>query len=166
MCDGCRPTALPDWWEIREVGPKMRHEARDNKQAGWVAIRAAADARQALLFLEDDVRPLEPGAFSRMATHLPAADFASFYHPRRAPGIYEAGSFDLSQALLLPARSVAWLAQAADIARGDWDAISGVDIAIAQYGRAVRWKFEQLPNLVDHVGVVSACFPPGLPRVV
>jgi len=160
VCDGPEPRKPEGWFAA--LVPARRRAARglpDNRVPGWAAIWVAFSMGADLLFLEDDVRPLTPGAFAKMAAHqvAPGAAFTSFYHRDRKPGIHDAAVFNMSQAVLLPSATVADLWQDRDDPATDQ--VVGVDLAIAILGRGRRWRFEQTAPLVEHVGKYSAAMP-------
>jgi hypothetical protein len=165
ICDGEFPEALtPGWLPI--VLPqqaKRNTNLPDNKQVGWVAIRFAAMIGADLLFLEDDIRPLQAGAFSSMVAHqVPdQVAFTSFFRGsmNRPEGIHPAGEFQMSQAVKIPLRSLQVLARANEIDRERWQGVTGVDIEIAEIGSISHWKFEQTGNLIEHIGLWSASHP-------
>jgi len=158
VCDGPAPAHPVGWTELL-VPPreKVRAELPDNKAPGWVAMWAAYAQGADLLFLEDDIRPVRPGAFAAMAQHQVAAGcaFTSFYHRLRAPGIHDAAAFNMSQAVLIPwFRLVALWSQ-----RNNLSTVVGVDLGIAEVGRRAGWRFEQTAPLIAHVGTLSAAMP-------
>lgn len=164
ICDGARP-AVPSGWEAVDVPPRSRRNGAlpDNKDVGWLAIMAAAAAGADLLFLEDDIRPLPDhrDAFARMAAHeVPSgAAFTSFFSKFNPAGCYDSGRFEMSQAVKIPARSLAWLARGPGVDPGLWLRTTGVDIAIGQLGARAGWRYEQTDNLVEHIGMWSAAHP-------
>lgn len=162
VCDG-REVTRPGWTSM-VVPPRARAPgAVDNKAPGWVPIWTAFAAGRDLLFLEDDVSGLAPGAFRQMLEHRPqdGVAFTSFYHRTRRPGVYQVGDFDMSQALKIPARTVAALWDFKVTGPpGDWANVVGVDLAIAVALKPRGWRYELAPSLVAHVGAVSAVAPP------
>jgi hypothetical protein len=153
LCDTVE--VLRAGWTSAVMPPREKIE---NKRLAWPAFSVALSYDADLLFLEDDIKPIRPGAFKEMARHKVAEGcaFASFYHRGRAPGVYDAGIFDMSQAVLIPAVTVRALWAARDrLPRF----VPFVDLAIADVGRHLGWKFEQAPPLVAHVGAVSAAMP-------
>jgi hypothetical protein len=161
VCDG--DEVVEDGWTSAVVPTRARSRGRlpDNKIPGWVAITTAATMGADLLFLEDDIRPLHPGAFAAMAAHAVPDDagFTSFFSRRRPPGMHRADQFQLSQALKIPLRSLRVLANAERTDPFQWSMVVGVDIAISVFGRMAGWRFEQTPNLVEHIGLWSAANP-------
>jgi len=127
----------------------------DNKHIGWGALEIAGG--DDLLFLEDDVLPLIPGAFRQMTEHRTPEGlaFTSFYHPAKLPGVYRAGEFQMSQAVLFPAETVERLL--AFRGSAEWLAVRGFDLAVAACLK--HTSYEQRPNLVNHVGEWSAAMP-------
>jgi hypothetical protein len=164
ICDGPAPTARADWDAI-VAPPRTRrsiHALPDNKIPGWMALEAAAHAGSDLLFCEDDIRPAVPGAFRKMASYCctAQADFTTFFGAtRRLPGIYKGRDFQLSQAVLLPRRIVQRLLAARIRAPGDWEPVTGIDIAIGVLANCEGMHFEQTADLVRHVGLWSAAMP-------
>lgn len=162
ICDGDASPAPPGW-DVEALGPRVRQAGvlPDNKEPGWVAIRAALAQGADLLFFEDDIRPLRRGVFAAMAGHeVPSgAAFTSFFSRRRALGIHAVGDFQLSQALKIPNRSLRVLADAEKTDQLQWSMVVGVDIAIAAFGQMARWRFEQAPNFIEHIGLWSAANP-------
>jgi hypothetical protein len=145
-----------DGWQLLSLMKQPRTSGQiDNKRAGWYAIREARKRDCDLLFMEDDVLPLTPSSVSTMTTHEVPAELAwtSFFHRLRQPGMYPCAIFDMSQALLIPRRSIEWLA---DCGRGDWQRAIGFDVAMAVAGKARGARYELAPNEVAHVGLVSA----------
>lgn len=153
------PTSLrPTGWDVEVY---TRTGRADNKHPGWVAIRAAADAGDGLLFMEDDVLWRSSAILRAAAEHqvAPGAAFTSFFHFARVPGIYPSRVFDMSQALLLPAAAVATLAEFPGNYRGDWSSVMGFDIAVSVCGHHAGWRYELVDGRLDHVGEVSAVRP-------
>lgn len=157
--DGGTP-ASRDGWTVATYParpPRPPHGYQDNREPAWVAIWAAFSSGSDLLFLEDDIRPIAPGSFAAMAQHevVDICAFASFHHLNRAPGVYDVASFNMSQAVLVPWRSLSTLwTRRHEVGRATW-----VDLAIAEVGRRAGWRFEQTENLVRHVGTISAAMP-------
>ena len=162
VCDG-EAVEAPVGWLTTVVPPRQRARGvlPDNKLPGWIAIRTALEMGSDLLFLEDDIRPLHRGAFAEMAAHRVPNDagWSTFFSRWREPGIYPAADFMFSQAVKIPHRSLAILAEAERIDPLQWRLVTGVDIAIAAFGRIARWSFEQRENLVEHIGLYSAANP-------
>ena len=163
VCDGAREEA--PGWEVAEMPDRQRQRGAlpDNKDVGWVAIRAAFEAGADLLFLEDDIRPL-PGhrdAFAAMVAHTVPTDaaFTSFFSKFNPAGRYDSGRFEMSQSVKIPARSLEWLARAPEIDPGLWLRTTGVDIALGLLGARAGWRYEQTENLIEHVGLWSAAHP-------
>lgn len=162
VCDGDAVIA-PAGWSVETIAPRARRVSilPDNKEPGWVAIGAALARGADLLFLEDDIRPLHRGAFAAMAAHqVPdGVAFTSFFSRLRAPGVHRAEQFQLSQALKIPHRSLRVLADAEKTDPLQWSLVVGVDIAISAFGRMADWRFEQMPNFIEHIGLWSAANP-------
>lgn len=127
----------------------------NNRFVGQSALEVAAAAGTDLLFLEDDVRPVDRSAVAAMVDHIvPAwAAWTSFYGPRSL-GRHHAGAFSCSQALKLPVRTIAEVVRRAG--EWSWQSATGIDLALASVGTAIGWEFEQAETLVRHVGVRSA----------
>lgn len=134
----------------------------DNKRVGWKALEAAYEIGEDLLFLEDDARPLFPGAIAA-AVAYPVPEWAAWSSLcdcrdtgwTRTPAIY----FQMSQAVKIPNRSLYPLLQLPRLNRGDWDAVTGFDIAMAVTGHAAGWLYEQGRKCFEHIGYVSAAHP-------
>lgn len=152
---------LPD--ERLEIVRDVPTSPPNNKHTGWRALALAAEHGEDLLFLEDDVRPAFPGALAAAAAYeVPAwAAFTSLHQPRPAAtlGAIAALVFQMSQAVKIPRRSLDWLLRFPTTARGDWEAATGFDLALAAAGRAAAWSYEQAESYFRHVGVVSAARP-------
>ena len=157
LCSGPIET-WPGWSSETFVHPV--HAPRDNKFVGWRVIEKAHAIGEDLLFLEDDVRPADATALSDAIRHEVPSDcaFTSFHRSRRTtPGIHDAGKFMMSQAVKIPCRSFVHLIGWRRVCSGDWEAIAGVDTALATAGQQARWKYEQTErNYFDHIGEVSA----------
>lgn len=148
----------PGWVSVPFSHPA--HAPRDNKFVGWAATERAASLGEDLLFLEDDVSPADATAVADAVRYEVPLDcgFASLHRSRwTTPGTHEAGKFMMSQAVKIPARSFAHLLDWHRRCSGDWEAIFGVDIALATAGHNARWKYEQTErNYFNHVGEVSS----------
>ena len=133
---------------------------RDNKFVGWRAIEKAHVFGEDLLFLEDDVLPADGTAMIDALRYEVPGDcaFTSLHRSRRTtPGIHAAEKFVMSQAVKIPRRSFVHLLGWRRVCSGDWEAIFGVDTALAMAGKDARWKYEQTErNYFHHVGEVSA----------
>jgi hypothetical protein len=162
VCDG--EEVLADGWTSAVVParPKCRGKLPDNKFPGWVALRAAWAMGADLMFCEDDIRALHPGAFAAMVEHEVADDmaFTSFFARERPAGSHPVREFMYSQAVKIPHRSLGYLVDADKQKPFLWSLVAGVDLAIGTIGGFYRWKFEQTPNLVEHIGLWSAANPP------
>lgn len=158
FCDGVTERRA-DWRTI-VLPPGGKYDQRDNKYVGWMAVEEAARAGEDLLFLEDDIRPVD--AFSIVAARnhqIPdQCGFTSFHRSKwTTAGIHDASKFLMSQAVKIPMRSLAHLIDWRQRCSGDWEAVFGFDTALAVAGRDARWKYEQTErNYFDHVGEVSA----------
>jgi hypothetical protein len=147
ICDGPEP-APRDGWTHAVMPPREKrpHRGPDNKSPGWVALTTAANMGRDLLFCEDDIRPVAPGAFGAMASHRVAAgaDFATFFGAgyARNVGLYRARRFELSQAVLLPLAAVERLLAASHRTPSLFASVTGVDLAISALANSEGMHFE------------------------
>ena len=159
FCDGSSET-WPGWETFALDLRAEKMGVNDNKFIGWRAIECARAAGEDLLFLEDDARPVDAASIGDAVNHLVpnACAFSSLHRSRwTAPGILPGTVFMMSQALKIPRRSFDHLLDWRRISTGDWEAIRGVDTAIAVASRSGRWLYEQTErNYFCHVGEVSA----------
>lgn len=136
------------------------HGSLDNKHIGWKVLERAERTGEDLLFLEDDVRPVDSTSLLAALNHqIPAGcGYTSFHRSKwTTPGIHDSNKFMMSQAIKIPARSLPHLISWRRICSGDWEAVIGFDTALAVAGSNARWKYEQTErNYFDHVGEVSA----------
>lgn len=157
LCSGPIET-WPGW--ISESFAHPAHAPRDNKFVGWHAIEKAHVVGEDLLFLEDDVFPADATALGDALRYEVPVDcgFASFHRSRwTTPGVHDAGKFMMSQAVKISRRSFVHLLDWRRICSGDWEAVVGVDTALATAGHNARWKYEQTErNYFNHVGEISA----------
>ena len=132
----------------------------DNKYVGWKALEKAERLGEDLLFLEDDVRPASSSSLlAALAHEVPSeCGYASLHRSRWTTyGIHDSSKFMMSQAVKIPARSLHHLVSWRRSYSGDWEAITGFDVALAVAGSNARWKYEQTErNYFDLVGEVSA----------
>ena len=158
LCDGTSESW--EGWCSETVVLPAKVDSRDNKHVGWEAIEKAAQLNEDLLFLEDDVFPVDDTAVVDALRHVVPDDcgFSSFHRSRRTtPGIRDATGFMMSQAVKIPVRSLPHLLSWRKISSGDWEAIGGFDTALAVAGGAARWMYEQTErNYFNHIGEVSA----------
>jgi hypothetical protein len=164
VCDGPEPAAREGWMHaVMEPREKRPHGLPDNRSPGWKALTLAFLVGADLLFCEDDIRPVERGAFAAMARHRIAdgADFATFFvgNTGRPVGVHKALGFQLSQAVLLPLATIERLLAARWRAPDHWASLTGIDLAISAMATAEGMHFEQTPSLIRHVGVWSAAAP-------
>lgn len=157
VCDGV-PAPAPPGWAVAVLPERPRAHQRwhDNIEPGWFAMAAALSKGTDLLLIEDDVRPVRPGVFADMLSHrVPAAcAWTSFFATLRGPGVFPAGLFQQSQAVLIPNRTLTVL-----VASKSDPILSGqiwVDLAMAYGGSFYGWRFEQAATLVEHIGIESA----------
>lgn len=158
LCDGINESW--EGWQSESIVLLEKIDPRDNKHVGWKAIEAATKLGEDLLFLEDDVFPVDDSSvIDALAHNVPeVCGFTSFHRSRRtSPGIHAATDFWMSQAVKIPYRSMTHLLSWRKTCSGDWEAIGGFDTALAVAGGAARWKYEQtVRNYFWHVGAVSA----------
>jgi hypothetical protein len=166
ICDGPK-LDVPDW-HILQAPPFYQRRGMDNKFPGWMAFEYANQIGQDLLFLEDDVRPVND-QFLLEAVHYQVPSNVSYSSLHKSKltttGIQPSARFMMSQAVKIPFRSLPWLLRWPVHSSGDWEAITGVDLAIAMAGNCNGWLYEQTElNYFDHIGTISAARPgmPGL----
>src|SRR4051812_5659506 len=89
LCDGTSETWVG--WRSEAIALPAKVDSRDNKHIGWEALRIAAQRNEDLLFLEDDVLPVDDSAVAD-ALGYPVPDscgYVSFHRSERtAPGIH------------------------------------------------------------------------------
>ena len=158
FCDGT--SEVREGWRSETCVLPGKVDPRDNKHVGWEALERAAQLDEDLLFLEDDVFPVDDSAVADAISHVvpDGCGYTSFHRSRRTtPGIHSAAGFMMSQAVKIPMRSMAHLLSWRKISSGDWEAVRGFDVALAVAGHDARWKYEQTErNYFLHVGEVSA----------
>jgi hypothetical protein len=161
ICDNKCAPIVPSAWKQIPVPPRCMGARIDNKFAGWEAIKAAANARQDLLFLEDDIKPVSDNSFAQMLSHqVPAwAAFTSFFHPFHPVGKMLGFKFEMSQAILFPLRTLLLFKDAPARSPGEWEGMTGVDSLISIFCRIYGLDYELHPNLIYHVGHISAANP-------
>ncbi len=165
-----RQSGVPSAWDVIPLGPRA-----GSTEAMRRLLVHASETSADLLFFEDDL------AFCRNAvTHMvqqkipPSVGILSFFDMKEvnkgaAPGLYRrppTGGDGMglwgAQALKFPAEVVAWLATE------DWYQLrfGTTRMASDQYMGALVARHEKrnrmavhIPNLVQHIGHSSACFP-------
>lgn len=159
ICDS-EPVFRAGWQTRRIVRGWTPHALPANKWAGWEALSVASEQGSDLLFLEDDIEPLAPGALRRLVeTPIPDdAAWMSFFHPSRPPGRYPAPVFMYCQALKIPRRTVSDLLRIPLIVPGDWEGARGFDEALAALAPRAA-EFYQAAPIVAHIGEVSVANP-------
>lgn len=147
-------------WTVLVDQDGYRRRPPNNRDVGWLAIAAAAEAGDQLLFLEDDVRPIRPGAARAALAHriAPGAAFASLCSsPIGQPlGVWPGGAFQGTRAVLFPPAAVRWLASSRATHAIFWRSAIGIDLTIATLAQLAGWSYEQASPLFEHVGRVSA----------
>lgn len=159
FCDGNSET-WPGWQTVALDLSGEKVGVNDNKFIGWRAIEHAQSLGEDLLFLEDDAEPVDATSVVDALNHVVPDEcaFTAFHRSRwTEPGIHAGVKFMMSQAVKIPLRSsdhlLAWHRRAV----GDWEAIKGVDTAIAVASHSAGWVYEQTErNYFRHVGEVSA----------
>lgn len=158
LCDGI--VEHWDGWNSETVSLLGKIDSQDNKHIGWEALEKASQLGEDLLFLEDDVFPVDSSSITDALCHVvpDGCGYSSFHRSRRTvPGVRDAGLFLMSQAVKIPRKSLPHLLSWRKISSGDWEAIKGFDAALAVAGRAANWNYEQTErNYFFHVGEISA----------
>lgn len=159
FCDGSNEE-WPGWQTVSLDLSGEKMGINDNKFASWRAFEHAHALGDDLLFLEDDIVPVDATSVMDAVNHAVPAEcaFTSFHRSRwTVPGIHPGTAFMMSQAVKIPLRSLKHLVDWQRMSRGDWEAIRGVDAAIAVASRSASWQYEQTErNYFDHVGEISA----------
>ncbi|HVT61858.1 MAG TPA: hypothetical protein VHD33_00010 [Legionellaceae bacterium] len=158
ICDS--EPVFRDKWATEQIKKQWTpHSLPANKWAGWHALKIAADLKEDLIFLEDDISPKGPDALQSIIKSEvgEGIDWVSFYHPVRNPGKYPAVSFTYCQALKIPLKTVNKLIKLPNIVTGDWEGTRGFDEALAALGRGMT--FEQKSAIINHIGDISVANP-------
>src|ERR1022692_2009105 len=141
VCQGELPDIkMSQIWMIHKV--PLLIGTIDNKFSGWETIKTAYKQKEDLLFLEDDIRPINSDSIQKMVNYVVPewAAFTSFFHPIKTPRRYPAKEFLMSQAVLIPFRSMKWLIEGPEVLNGDWACVRGFDEALSHFASLASWE--------------------------
>jgi len=161
LVDGAEPPEVPAGWRAICAPKPLHAPATENRWTTWQAFELAVEAREDLLFLEDDVKGC-PGAAKYAEEFSVPADcaFVMFYAPWGDATMpwslfrIHAAQFSFCQALKVPLRTC----RALHDARAEMVACPtpGSDECIRAIGAARNWMIGvHYPGLYQHVGAQS-----------